>query len=871
MIFFFFIISFKCANIATDLEKNMWRFLMDDITILYGENNKYIAELRSIDAIYTVYQDDMKLVIRFKNNKNYIPSIVCECHKMKSFISHNGELTQLPDNFNKLKKLEFLDLGNNEFTEIPHQIFFLENLDYLNLSENLITTIPSNIKLLSKLTTLLLSKNKLVEISDDIGILSNLELLDLSSNYELFTDLNIKRRSLKFTRFIDFLKYTNIKQLHLISCKLEKLPSDFVFPYLTNLHLNHNFLYKLPMALSKCYSLEQLDLSFNFFSDIQLPIIKNLPIIELCFNKNKISGRVMINCEKLIDLKILYLNNNYISVFEFQKCCKREIDELHLKDNLIKKLGINIYEMETLKVLDLSKNNIIKIKDFTCCTLNFLTIKIKVNKLRTLKNIFLFTNIAFLEVECSEKCGDMAFLDLFQHQEEDGFCFEIVFNNCYLTEIPYNLDNCKGLEKLTIKNNNINKISNVFYNTKNLKHLCMINNKTEYVEGSIFLHRNFEIIDLRNNLLRYLPSQINNINKELTVILYKNPIIHYGKEEKVGLMNLNYKIVANIEIYVKEDIPEEFNNLHGFFSQKFSRGETFWNIDKLSKIVSKTPKKHTLLGEEILNIWKNQLKKYVVDSDIKKLVKIYLYNLYNIPYKREHMVKSIPEEDKNKIKDYIEEIFHILLNKKQTDDLIIETTFEYIEPGLKACLDGQFEHISRAYYTLAYNIEDPDIFYYVKDIISRLKYDILMYITTSNDFHQNVHILSYWRKKFAEELGFTSYSSIYGIQIENSLLRSSEYILYQFFKKFSIRNVVEKITKEINSSNHLICLATIFIYKEKIDEELKKQMIKYDDFENQFFTGITEMGTKYILNLLCLFTHNNQELNHKNKMNTYME
>ncbi|XP_031260950.1 putative disease resistance RPP13-like protein 1 [Pistacia vera] len=102
------------------------------------------------------------------------------------------EISELPDTFDKLKQLRYLDLSRTKIEKLPQSTCFLYNLQTLLLTNcfNLIE-LPENMRNLSKLAHLDVSGTKLKKMPPDLGKLKNLQTLptfvvsDGSSIHEL--------------------------------------------------------------------------------------------------------------------------------------------------------------------------------------------------------------------------------------------------------------------------------------------------------------------------------------------------------------------------------------------------------------------------------------------------------------------------------------------------------------------------------------------------------------------------------------------------------------------------------------------------------------------------------------------------------------
>jgi hypothetical protein len=127
-------------------------------------------------------------------------------------------------------ELTALSLGN-DLTELPQEIERLKNLTYLDLSDNQFTEVPPEIGKLTNLTALLLGYNRLTGLPPEIGNLINLTQLNLLDNP--ITDAELEKlKTLKSLKYL-YLTDTNATregvaelQRALPNCKIK---SDFKF------------------------------------------------------------------------------------------------------------------------------------------------------------------------------------------------------------------------------------------------------------------------------------------------------------------------------------------------------------------------------------------------------------------------------------------------------------------------------------------------------------------------------------------------------------------------------------------------------------------------------------------------------------------
>lgn len=116
----------------------------------------------------------------------------------------NNNLSELPDDLGRLKKLRILFLSENDFTEIPKVLAACNNLtmigfksnkivnfpedalplatQWLILTDNQIERLPDSIGKLGKLQKCMLAGNKIASLPDSMASCKNLELLRISAN-----------------------------------------------------------------------------------------------------------------------------------------------------------------------------------------------------------------------------------------------------------------------------------------------------------------------------------------------------------------------------------------------------------------------------------------------------------------------------------------------------------------------------------------------------------------------------------------------------------------------------------------------------------------------------------------------------------------
>jgi len=273
---------------------------------------------------YSTFSDDVyessqleKVILDKYQNITYISEKISNLINLVELHFTYNPILNLPNEINKLSKLEILNLSHNLFTSFPENLN-LKTLKILNLSNNNISIIGSNIGLLNNLETLVLSNNKLNELHIEFKNLSNLKDLFLhSNNFSIFPNE------------ICFL--TNLEILYLSNNNIDNISSNIQNLYkLEEFYINNNKLTYITNNIILCRNLLVFIYKHNY-------ITYNSPQITRFLNKmDKRSVYKflynIINNEYDIDLinKVMTITNKQIKINK-----KELIDEI-IKDNILK-------------------------------------------------------------------------------------------------------------------------------------------------------------------------------------------------------------------------------------------------------------------------------------------------------------------------------------------------------------------------------------------------------------------------------------------------------------------------------------------------------------------------------------------------------
>ena len=133
--------------------------------------------------------EGIRIVATSEKNLQIVFNILSKLKKLK-YLSVNCGLQQLPTNITKLTELKFLSLTDNNLTKLPKDFYKLKKLEYLNLGTitghfqkgNDFKEIPKEVFKLKKLRFLYIRDNKIQEIPKSIRKLKNLHYLSCGAN-----------------------------------------------------------------------------------------------------------------------------------------------------------------------------------------------------------------------------------------------------------------------------------------------------------------------------------------------------------------------------------------------------------------------------------------------------------------------------------------------------------------------------------------------------------------------------------------------------------------------------------------------------------------------------------------------------------------
>ncbi|KAJ9172709.1 hypothetical protein P3X46_015920 [Hevea brasiliensis] len=222
-------------------------------------------------------------------------------------LSSNNFYGQIPESLSNLTRLSRLSLSRNWFSgQIPMSLGSLANLEELYLDNNILQgTIPASFNGLMSLKRLEIQSNKLYGEFPELVSLKNLYFLDASDN--------------AISGEVPATLPSSLVQISMRNNSLEgAIPESFKnLGYLQVLDLSHNKLSgSAPSLLFNHPSLQQLTLSFNYFTTVQspAPITPSTTIqselIAIDLNNNQLQGFLPSFLALMPKLSALSLENN---------------------------------------------------------------------------------------------------------------------------------------------------------------------------------------------------------------------------------------------------------------------------------------------------------------------------------------------------------------------------------------------------------------------------------------------------------------------------------------------------------------------------------------------------------------------------------
>lgn len=325
--------------------------------------------------------------IDLSNNRlsEFHPHFFHHSTELKKIFLRNNSIAGFPSAlFRSLSQLVHLDVSFNIISELHFLLDSFKNpnrLSVLNLSDNRIRRIEGTpFQSLVSLQILYLQDNTIEYIAEKaFSHLSSLKVLVLTNN------------RLRLIEADTFSGLVNLHELWLQNNHMELIHSD-AFMNLTRLqylNLKNNSLTSFPIAINRMEFLQDLDLSSNSISNITNDTFENLKnLIVLDLQSNLIGNLSRGTLRDQYSLRILDLSKNRVQSLEhgiFDDAI--ELERIKLNDNLLSDINGLFMNLQNLKSLNISRNNITWF-DYALIPTGLITLDMHSNHIDSLGNYF---------------------------------------------------------------------------------------------------------------------------------------------------------------------------------------------------------------------------------------------------------------------------------------------------------------------------------------------------------------------------------------------------------------------------------------------------------------------------------------------------
>ncbi len=324
--------------------------------------NKGIRSLTGVSALVNITR-----LMADKNEISILPAEIGKLKRLSDLGLGINKLKTLPAEIGELDSLKRLWLFENQLVALPAEIGKLESLESLDLSVNLLKTLPDEIADLKKLQSLNLRHNDELDWTKTLSVLAKMpqKFVFVLSGVEgtKNQDSTALRVNIDGKQFLKLLtiapdKVAEIKNAHYLDfsrSQFKALPKElFELKNLDTLNLEANQLSTLPAEFANLKKLKYVILESN-------PLVY-LPKSLESFLKDKTD----LSPEKLDELFNPEKRQSFslfgwgLSVLPADIILLKNLTELDLTDNQFKTLPKEILELKNLKKLVLTNNPISK-------------------------------------------------------------------------------------------------------------------------------------------------------------------------------------------------------------------------------------------------------------------------------------------------------------------------------------------------------------------------------------------------------------------------------------------------------------------------------------------------------------------------------
>lgn len=279
-----------------------------------------------------------------------------------------NQIRFLPLEITTLTDLTNFKIRNNDMNQLPRAIFdSIQKLNHLDLSFNKLETLDDSIGQLVLLKELLLANNRLVDIPTSIARCNGLTLLEVQDNM--------------LRQFPNICHISSLTSINLSNNNITELPADFLYlaPSLKSIELRKNKISRMP-HLDRFMSMTYLDLTEN--SLVEFPVLPRKGALD----------RLYLGFNKLKNIDAL--------------AAVTSVSEVKTNNNIIETCP-NVEGMVSLKMIDISNNNLSDIHPSLGFLVELVKILVDGNPIRTIRRTLLHGSThdlkAFLRTRVKEE------------------------------------------------------------------------------------------------------------------------------------------------------------------------------------------------------------------------------------------------------------------------------------------------------------------------------------------------------------------------------------------------------------------------------------------------------------------------------------
>ncbi|XP_071825037.1 uncharacterized protein [Apostichopus japonicus] len=343
-----------------DLKRNMINVLSPEVFSRLTSLTKLRLEGNQLKALHCNLFSKLTNLKSLYLNDNMIAAlphnIFWNLYQLERLYIFNNYLTTLPgDLLRNLTSLILLDASFNKVNTLPSSVFFnLVWLDNLDLSGNQLEILPENIFAdLIRLSYLDLSTNQ-------ITILPEKLLWNLSS----LTQIALYHNNIEIIPENLFCNITQLDQVVFDENEIKAVPRVlFLGITVGSLDFSGNKISSLPQDIfANTTVTEALDFADNQLTEVPAAIIKpnrnRLTITMLFLQSNRLTAINSGSFDKLINLKVVFLSNNYIQTMDEGVFNGPNLQWIFLFSNRLTEVLHNPFTGSMIKEVHIYGNNI---------------------------------------------------------------------------------------------------------------------------------------------------------------------------------------------------------------------------------------------------------------------------------------------------------------------------------------------------------------------------------------------------------------------------------------------------------------------------------------------------------------------------------